>query len=328
MPPTSGGLPSPAAPARTAPLLPAGPRSAVAAALLTGLVALTAWGVEVVRWDASRMPDPVIQAAGAQVIREGWQEGDVIRSLPLWNDNQRQGLDGLPFLLSTEMDVYDLHRYERIWFVWPDSHADEAQAELATVPGVEQVWQGGGYHVSRAPVPPGPDVLFDGWVSLQDAVVTQTVMAGDPIACEIWEDERWQCGRRDDFIYVGRVTREMDDTFRHCIMANPPPEQRTWSIMWEDVPLNGTLRVRAGNTLWAFRHDRGSSVLFRVLVNDVEAVRATFEPRVIGYPEFTAELDQVGADRGTVRVEVSATDHMDRFFCFRPQIVADSGGAR
>jgi hypothetical protein len=306
-----------------APQGPAGPGRWLARLFLVVTCVLCAWGIWVVRWDSNRMPSQEVFSLAAARIQQGWQDGDVIRTLPLWNDNQRVGLDGHPFLLSTEPDEYDRHLYRRMWLAWPRSHSGDAQADLAMtwLPGFTTVSEEGGYRVVLGDIVQTHEVLFDGYEQLAEARVSQARMDGEPQACEIWDDARWQCGRRDDFIYVGQTIREIDDTFRRCITANPPPDQKTWVVEWDDVPLEGQLRVRAGITLWAFRHERGSGVLFRVLVDGVEVVSRTFEPREIGYPEFVVELDGLSAERSTIRVEVSATDHMDRFFCFRPQVV-------
>ena len=293
----------------------------VALLFVLATCAMCGWGVWVVRWDANRMPSAEVFAAAAATIEQGWQDGDVIRTLPLWDDNQRVGLDARPFLMSDTPDEYDRHLYRRLWLAWPDTHAAAADSALQWMTNMTTAYEAGGYRVVVGDLMQTHQVLFDGFEQLDQARVSQARMDGEPMECDVWSDARWQCGRRDEFIYVGQTIREMDDTFRRCITANPPPEQRTWVIEWEEVPVDGQLRVRAGNTLWAFRHERGSGVLFRVLVNEVEVVNHTFGPRDVGYPEFVVELDGLNTEHATVRVEVSATDHMDRFFCFRPQVV-------
>lgn len=282
---------------------------------------LCAWGLWLVRWDAGRMPPSAAFAASAATIERGWQDGDVIRTLPLWDDNQRVGLAAYPFLMSGLPDEYDRHLYRRLWLGWPQTHAAAAESALSWMSDVTTAYEEGGYRLVQGDIVQTHDVLFDGLEQLSEARVSKARMDGEPTACEVWSDARWQCGRRDEFIYVGQTIREMDDTFRRCITANPPPDQMTWVVEWDEVPVDGQLRVRAGSTLWAFRHERGSGVLFRVLVNEVEVVNHTFEPRALGYPEFVVELDGLNTEYATVRVEVSATDHMDRFFCFRPQVV-------
>jgi hypothetical protein len=282
---------------------------------------LCVWGLWVVRWDAGRMPPASVFAASAATIEQGWQDGDVIRTLPLWDDNQRVGLAAHPFLMSVLPDEYDRHLYRRLWLAWPHTHAAAAESALSWMSNPTTAFEESGYRLVRGDIVQTHHVLFDGFEQLGEARVSQARMDGEPMECDVWSDARWQCGRRDEFIYVGQTMREMDDTFRRCITANPPPDQMTWVVEWDNVPVDGQLRVRAGSTLWAFRHERGSGVLFRVLVNEVEVVNHTFEPRALGYPEFVVELDGLNTDKASVRVEVSATDHMDRFFCFRPQVV-------
>jgi hypothetical protein len=84
------------------------------------------------------------------------------------------------------------------------------------------------------------------------------------------------------------------------------------------------LRLRAGNTLWALRHFRGSNVHMEARINGHLVARHVFEPDDFGFPEFQTTLPPVQLP-AEFAVEIWADDPLDRFFCFRPQLLTRAG---
>jgi hypothetical protein len=241
----------------------------------------------------------------------------------------------LPWSLTESFDDYDRALYERVFLVWTDAYQSAAVSELATMTGVESVFSEGGVQVAAGSVGHDgrPAILLDGYRDLHSATVfrANVIEPADQVeneffdeastVCSSWLDEsQWHCGRRDDFVHVAQVSREMDDQVRNCIYANPPGGQTRWRIEWPAVDGATQLRLRAGNTLWAQRHHRGSAVHIRALVNEVEVTSMTFEPDASGYPESVVDLAETGSS-AALRVEIWADDPLDRFFCFRPQLL-------
>jgi hypothetical protein len=297
-------------------------RAAAAWVLLgaTALVGASAWYGQYL--DVHRMGEAEALSPLIAAVLEGWEPGDAIRTLPVWDDRLRLGLDDRPFLTTMAWDSWEEHRFQRVWLLSSDSHrsqaVDEARLHLREPVEIGRV---PGFLLQRGELASSQSVVFDGWVELDRARVTQRQWDGPPVVCDQWDGQRWDCGTRDDFVHVVRAYRHMDEDVRTCIALVPPGDQRVWSLHWEDVPLDGMLRLRAGNTLWGVRHDRGSEVLVRVLADQREVLSHRFAPQGAGYPEMVAMLSVLGVERGSLTLEVSATDPVDRFFCLRPQIV-------
>lgn len=304
-------------------------------ALVTIALTLLGW-VSVVR-DSTRLPvaDSAWQQATAH-IRLHAAERDVVRVVPGWHDAGRLGLDHHEFSLTRRFDDYDSALFERIWLLSADAWHEEARAELLRFPGAQRVWSQSGVHLDLANVPESEwDIVLDGYRDLADAHVSRVPIEVTPDAdgtagardCSLWLDNRsWHCGRRDAFVYVGKVTREIDDELRRTVYANPPGDGQRWRIAWEvDEPVQ-QLRLRAGNTLWALRHFRGSHVHIEARINGHLLARHVFAPDDFGYPEFRTTIPPVQLP-AEFSVEIWATDPLDRFFCFRPQLLRRSGGA-
>lgn len=283
--------------------------------LLAGFVALAAFSVFAQQRDATRMPDGEELVGHASVLAAGWRDGDAVRPLPAWFDTSRTALGDRPYLLATPLDPLERYRFQRVWFLAAGG-APLTDADLAWVSEPELVHETDRARLYVANVEEGPDVRWDGLAALADA----SVHRGET-ACTTWLDGGWHCGRYHEFLYVGAAMREMDEQPRRCISANAPERGEAWSIVWEDVPAGDRLVVRAGNTFDAVRALRGSEVRFEVLVDEVPVLEHRFHPDATGYPSF--EIDSIARD-GTFRLEVrvAADDHLDRLFCFRPQVQA------
>jgi hypothetical protein len=226
--------------------------------------------------------------------------------------------------MAEPIDDWEQHRYDRIWLAYSTSHAGSLDATLPQWIGArETVFDAAGYRVEAATVaPPSPAVLWDGFDAVQQAVVSQRPPEGDERACHRWINQAWSCDRYDEWIHVGPVVRGMgDEQPDNCIAANAPANGRAWVIRWADVPSAGaTLRWKAGLTFEAIRSTRGGPVAFRVYVDGTLAHEDTFEQNDRRYDTQSVRLPD--APTAQIRFEVQAQEFYDRFFCFRPQIVA------
>lgn len=306
----------------------------IAGSLAFVTLGLTLLGFVSVIQDSARLPigDPAWHAA-ASYVREHAGERDAVRVVPDWSDASRMGLDQQSFSLTTRFDDFDRALFDRVWWIGADAWRSQTAAELDRFPGAQRVWSESGVSVDVADVPnQGWRVVLDGYRDLAEARVSRVPIHSTldrptaPVTeCTLWLDGRsWHCGRRDAFVYVGRVTRELDDELRRAVYANPPGDGQRWRIAWEVSEPVQQLRLRAGNTLWALRHFRGSNVHMEARINGHLVARHVFEPDDFGFPEFQTTLPPVQLP-AEFAVEIWADDPLDRFFCFRPQLLTRAG---
>ncbi len=294
---------------------------------------LMLFGFSSVWRDSRRMPSDAAayMRIGAAVSARA-APGDVLRHTPVWDDSARMGASELEWSLTSEFDDYDRALFRRVFLIWTDTYQEAGVAELGTLDDVEEIASDSGVHAALGQIPPAgkAPILLDGYRDLDRAEVYRVSPGSDDEArtdvstpCTQWlDDNEWHCGRRDDFVHVGRVEREMDDQVRRCIYANPPGGSTRWSVRWPAVDGAVQLRLRAGNTLWAQRHHRGSDVHLRALINDEQVAVMSFRPDEPGYPETIIDLSEAQAS-AELRVEIWADDPLDRFFCFRPQLLGE-----
>jgi hypothetical protein len=83
------------------------------------------------------------------------------------------------------------------------------------------------------------------------------------------------------------------------------------------------LRFKAGNTYYAHRLPRGSEVAIEAMIDGKRVFATSFPPHQLGYPETVIPTPTWAGKQADVEFRVSAKDHLDRFFCFRPQTVSE-----
>ncbi|MCB9531405.1 MAG: hypothetical protein H6700_06540 [Myxococcales bacterium] len=275
------------------------------------------------RWDVHRMPNTETVRRGNIVISHNARPDDAVRPWPLWFADARLGLGQLPVAMAQPLDDWDAYGYRNLWLAYATSHQGSLEASLPTwIADREVLFDEDGYRVERARVvAPSPAVRWDGLTHVPDAFVSQFEPDGRERACDRWLNQSWNCGGYDEWIHVAAEIRGMgDENPYRCIIANAPPNGRTWSIRWGVVPAAGrTLRVRAGNTFESIRSNRGSAVTLRAFVGADEAFSKTFDPNDRTYDSIEVALPDTPTT--TLRFEIGADDYFDRFFCFRPQVV-------
>jgi len=290
--------------------------------LLAGLTAFSFWS----QWyDAQRMPKPKVIARGNASLLKEFAPGDAIRVRPQWFDGPIVGVGPKPILYGLDLDPYDRHRFKRLWLLSSWDHADEAATDRAAwLPGGTKTRvDEGHYRVEVGTIRQTETVHWDGYTAIRDAVVQKLPTKGAPVRCDRWEANAWQCGRTDPYLFVGPGFREMDDSFRECIAANALPGQAAWSVRWPAVTMGKTLRFKAGNTYYAHRLPRGSEVELEALIDGKRVFTTKFAPHQFGYPETIIPTPAWVGKRADVEFRVRAKDHLDRFFCFRPQTVSE-----
>lgn len=292
-------------------------RQALSALPFLGLIGLAVWSVAVQRGEMANAPSDRDWTEAQQIVRDGWQDGDVLRVAPYWADSARAGLFELEFNPAREMEEAELYMYERVWILADREHADDAVAELPNGWTIAERWEPNGRtDVLLLDVPEPSHVLYDMVTSIRDAQVS--VQHGEARSdCSLFRRGGWHCDRIDRFLNVTPSVEETGGSLHRCLYTSPWPEQGTLRILWPEVPLGARLDGNVGNTMPAIRAERGSDVRVSLLIND-----QLVHEQVFGKwdtPFYPIDVDTSAWAGQTARVEatVFAEDFFDRWICLR-----------
>ncbi len=278
------------------------------------LLVIAAWSLSSQRCDQSQAPSDSEWDAARQILRDGWQQGDVFRVAPWWADQARAGLFEHTFDTSRVLEVPQLMHHRRLWILADEEHADEALSELPTGYSLVEQWQASERtRVALVAIPDPAGVRFDAFRDLGEASVTR-VYPDWIMECAEWRDDGWHCPGGDPWLHVTAQLDELGGTLRRCVYVGVPDTQVR--IEWHDTQLGSRLQGDFGNVMSAIRADRGSNVEFGLEL-DGEVVRALsidkWDQQVYGFsldvPDSTAAH--------TIAVTLRADDFMDRWACFR-----------
>ena len=251
-------------------------------------------------------------AAGAYVV-ENINEADVIRVHPTWATKPLTHVTGA----GDQVDVVsrplpeDFHDVETIWLMTDASLVDDA-LQLLPFDVDPKRHEYGTVVLLEIPNPIGtlPFVFHE---RLKTARVERHMADGTVEKCELWNerDQRWDCGRRDRWFFVGKELKEVGDEPRECIWAHPLSGGKWLHVTFPNVP-PGRIVLKAGQTLRGQRSPRGSDI-FTVIEVDTQRV---FDQAISNRDQtyHTIEVANSGESR-EVTFKLSAVSPRDRFFC-------------
>lgn len=308
---------------------PRGPWAGLLALLALGLLAVTgAQGV----WfwltvDEGASPEAIRSAS--QVVRAGYQPGDLIFLVPACATRAREHLGDLHPLAVRDPLAEDLEAHPRVWVVGLFGEAEAlrpafAAAHLAlaasdsSAPGVT---------VDRYDTGGRERVAYDFVARLKAARVWHE-KGSERVACDQWQPQngqggalgRWACPYDKDWFYVAPEWHRMGDHLRLCLWAHPPNEGRL-VIQFPGVHLTGRLVGRAGHTLNSSVNAR-APIDLDVAVEPEPAQRFTFELADTWRPFI---LDTAAGVTSTVTFAVSTVDAGVNHFCFAAELRAEEG---
>ena len=282
------------------------------------LVLVAAWSLWAQRAEMAAVPSADEWSAARQVVRDGFAEGDIIRTAPHWADQGRVGMFEYPFNTAQELEEEELYRSDRLWLIGTATHVEDALAELPEGWQLEQHWQDWARTaVALVDIPPPDHVLLDVVEDIATAVVTRDY--GDRVeTCELFHNGGWQCGQVDPYLHVTPSDQEVGNSLRRCLYAGVPPA--TLRITWPATELGARIAGNFGNTMPSIRADRGSDVDFAVEIDgqSVHSLRLgrwdqSFVPFDIDTSAFPGTHD--------LSLVIRADDFYDRWVCLRGRVL-------
>lgn len=297
-------------------------RSYLLPALLAVFVLLSAFSLWSQWSDANRMPSADEVTTINDVVLAEFAEGDAVRVLPNWFKDARVGLDDIR-LIQTEslLNNLDFAHVNRLYVSYATAYKQDADDAVSYLTDVENLRSTKRMALVRGTVALPFSVTWDAVNSIRAADVARIGADGARFPCTRWVKDAWHCDQFNEWLHVGVRNREIDDTPRTCIVANPREFPEKWSVRWTEVPLGDRLRIRYGYTMWALRASRGSDLDFRVFINGEEVHQHTLEIDDFGYAYIEIPIAADAPPLGEIEVQNVAEDHFDRFFCFRLQTV-------
>ena len=229
----------------------------------------------------------------AALVRAAKQPGDLVVIAPAWATQARMYLGDL--LPIPDFGAFDIDRYGGIVELsWNGARADETRGLTAgRTDALEHL------AVRRYPNPNRRALLYDFVASAGHAVVGAKGRASVRIVIDHWFHPRYAVP----------------------IALGPRPTRLTY----DDVPLDGTLRVYAVIGYREGRFDKGEPVKLAVYVND----RKVIDARVANFaPIEPMDVPLAQGGRGKVAFEASAVENLKREFSFSAIVLAGRGGAR
>jgi len=263
-------------------------------AWLWGIVPIVIAAELIMQWRIPRQePSEAEWKASAEAVRALKRPGDLVVIAPAWATQARMYLGDL--LPMPDFGAFDTDRYGGIVELsWNGARADETRGLTA-----ETSRELDHLAVIRYANPNRRDVLYDFVGNVGRAAMGAKGKAYARLVIDHWFHPRYA-------IPIG-------------LGATPK------RLVYEDVPLRGTLRVYAVIGYREGRFDKGEPVKFAVYVNDKRVI----ERGVANFaPIEPIEVPLGGSGFGTVAFEASAKENTKREFSFSASVLGGKGGGR
>ncbi len=285
------------------------------AALLVG-VAISSLFLQAFVFDDPTEASDWKSASEDVLERVGDDEAVVVRVHPTWNDSARVHLTEVGAQLDTKRSLIleDLVGVDSFVVMAEKGRRDEALGAFPIELQAQEVRQFGTVETFRVEAP-SPKVGFNMRESLDQAEVRRR-SGSRTTPCTTWDssERRWDCERRERWLYVADELREVGDEPRRCIYAHPLGGSTVLEFEWKDVELGESFRLRSGIDLRAARASRGDDVRISLFIDSRRA--ATREVPHRSETWYLDEVETEPGERADLRVEIRTGDRFERFFCF------------
>jgi hypothetical protein len=265
-------------------------------------------------------PRPEAFAPAAEVIRNGWQTGDLLMLVPFYATRARLDLGDLLPVAVRDPLTEDFATRPRVWVMGLFGEGEKLRPRMIAA----------GMKLASTKAP-APGITVDLYETGARAKATYSFVEhlrdakvyhekdGQRVPCAAWNVMngqggmlgRWTCPYDSDWFYVAPEWHQMGEQMRFCLWAHPPRQGRL-VIAYPDVPLTGEIAGRAGHTQNAtvFAH---APVMLDVEVTDLAPQRFVFQLEDNWKP-FALQLPSTGT--ATVAFAVSTPDNGSNHFCF------------
>ncbi len=250
--------------------------------------------------------------AAAEFAKTEISVGETIRVEPVWSDAPLVYLGEVGTRIDRRSTLLDEDRYGEsgTLILAENSRIEDAVRNLGGNLKAERVTPFGSVSVIHVAYP--EDIYsWNARTALPQASLQR--ITGDAVEdCKTWDpiDRRWDCTRRDKWVYVRDMVKEVGNEPRSCVFMHPLAG-KTVRLTY-DVPKGKNLIVRAGLDLRASRSVRGTDVKFAVKKDGV--VVATKVVPATSNEWYRLDVPMGGPSK--VSFEVESQKVFDRYFCF------------
>ncbi|MFB6263203.1 MAG: hypothetical protein ABEL76_06190 [Bradymonadaceae bacterium] len=258
---------------------------------------------------------------------------DAIVVEPHWNEDPLPHLSDVGSQVRRQKRVLpaDLQGVERLWLLSEADRVDRGLERLPFEAGAPDGRSFGDVVVRSLDVPDWLQFEYAFSDHLASADVAHVDSDGEvALDCRQWDGDqnRWPCGERDQFVWVGRTMLMVGGDPHHCIWAHPPPQGRTLRIRFPDVPLDAALRLRAGLSFEASLSKRGTPVELSIAVDGERRLSRTFAPKKTSWPAMRVDTSGSTGRRADVTVRVRSEKVFERYFCFDGWVLDETSARR
>jgi hypothetical protein len=281
------------------------PKSSKALWLALGVVALGLGDCARIVLGAELAPRESDWKAASDALRKGFHTGELIVAAPQWSDPMVRLHFGdlIPLDAATRADA---DRYATVWEV----STRGAKAPETAPPARCTTVHDGRVRVRRCDKP-SARVRFDLGEQLFHDARAAVVRRGQEQPCE-YAGGKLNCGGTSIGPIIGEIAYEP----HHCVLAPPPAlPGDVLRIEWNDVPLGRTLVGYAGIHSFYARKAAAGPVDVRLSVGGHEVARLVHH-NADGWQRFEAPTSDYDGKRGTVRLEISSPQPLERKLCF------------
>ena len=289
------------------------------------LVLITGIGASVFWIGRDQGPPPEAFGPAAEVVRQGWQPGDLLLLVPAYATRAREHLGDLRPVATRTPLAEDFAAHQRVWVFGLFGEGEGLRADLEAS-GLEleaKASPSPGITVDRYRVKAPATVGYRFVDQLRGAKVMYEQPDGVLEPCDQWTDDnghggkgygRWKCRRDSEWFYVSPEWHRMGDHLRLCLWAHPPNGGRLL-IRYPSVPLTGVIHGRAGHTLNGSMHAR-APIHLDVHVGSLPHQRYSFGL----HEHYRPFALQTPVGTPTLTFAVSTPDAGANHFCFSADV--------
>lgn len=266
-------------------------------------------------------------SAAAQVVKQSSPD-EAVWVNPAWDETALPALlpVGQQLRRQRELLAEDLEDTKGLWVLTPTQRSAQALERLPLRAESTQRWEHGEVTLLKLTWAKGtttyPYALRQHLNEARVEHIKTTKGQEQVTPCGPWDErqQRWRCPGQPSDLSPARSTRELGDHVHDCIWAPPPGDDKTLRITFPQVPLQKTLRFRAGLTLRAARRG-GAPVTWRVKIGDNQMIDETLPMKTTAWPSYELDTSKWSGEPKDITIELYAQRDDKRFFCFNAWVL-------